>query len=791
MPGKTPNYQKKHGTPGDLILGKSQMADLVRVHDWSSTPLGPIDHWSEILLCSINLMLACAFPSLVFWGTDSVQLYNDAFIPLLAERHPSGLGQTARECWSDAWQIVGPNLKRVTDDRETVYFQNTVVPIIRDGKLQDIRWTYSYSPIFGSGGAVLGVLVICQDVTREVNATQHLKESEARASRVLQSIGDAVIVTDADTRVTRMNSVAEELTGWKIEEASGELLSHVFQIVNETTHQPVESPADKVKHTGSVAGLANHTLLISRDGKNTAIDDSGAPILDGNGELSGIVLVFRNIEERRAAERERDRLTERLSQVLAVTTDAIVSVDRNWVMTYLNPRAAELYASDRQILGRKIWEAFPDAVYEGSPYVEHYYRAMNERVPGGFDAHYPKPLNLLLHIDVYPTPEGIVTFSRDITAEMNAREALREKSEQAERQLAEIETVYKTAPIGLALFDTKDFRYQRLNDRQAEFFGLKPEEIVGRTLTEMAPIEGLRELFEQVRAGQPVVNFPLEGEVSTRPGEHRYWTVSYFPVVAPNGAVQGITAASLEITQQKKAELALMQNEKLALAGRLAASIAHEINNPLEAVTNLLYLAEHSEDLADTKAYLQTAERELHRVSVIANQTLRFHKQSSSPQEISADQLIDSVISMFQSRLVNSRVHVEERKRTAPPVRCFEGEIRQVLSNLVSNAIDAMQPMGGGRLLLRCQAGGEWTTGRPGLVITVADTGSGMHASAASRIFEPFYTTKGASGTGLGLWVSDEIVHRHQGTLHFRSSQREGRSGTVFALFLPFDAASR
>ena len=131
---------------------------------------------------------------------------------------------------------------------------------------------------------------------------------------------------------------------------------------------------------------------------------------------------------------------------------------------------------------------------------------------------------------------------------------MKEKSEQAERQLAEIETVYRTAPIGLALFDTKDFRYLRLNNRQAEFFGLEPEQIVGRTLTEMAPIEGLRELFEQVLAGKPVINFPLEGELATLPGEHRYWTVSYFPVVAADGTVQAITAASLEITQQKKAE---------------------------------------------------------------------------------------------------------------------------------------------------------------------------------------------------------------------------------------------
>jgi signal transduction histidine kinase len=125
-------------------------------------------------------------------------------------------------------------------------------------------------------------------------------------------------------------------------------------------------------------------------------------------------------------------------------------------------------------------------------------------------------------------------------------------------------------------------------------------------------------------------------------------------------------------------------------------------------------------------------------------------------------------------------------------VRCFEGEIRQVLSNLVSNAIDATPPMGGGRLLLRSRVGTDWKTGRLGLVISVADNGSsGMPASVVSRIFEAFYATKGANGTGLGLWVSSEIVERHQGILRVRSSQKPGRSGTAFALFLPFDAVSR
>lgn len=143
------------------------------------------------------------------------------------------------------------------------------------------------------------------------------------------------------------------------------------------------------------------------------------------------------------------------------------------------------------------------------------------------------------------------------------REELRRKSEQRERQRAELQTIYDKAPIGLAYFDLDDYRYLRLNQRQAAFFGLSPEKIVGKTLTEMAPIPGLRQLFDQVARGEPVVNFPLEGTLITDSTEHRYWTVSYFPGYGPDGVIQLITAASQEITRQKNAEKALLQTEKL------------------------------------------------------------------------------------------------------------------------------------------------------------------------------------------------------------------------------------
>ncbi len=484
---------------------------------------------------------------------------------------------------------------------------------------------------------------------------------------------------------------------------------------------------------------------------------------------------------------DQDSIRRMMSQFFDATSDAILFLNRDFVITFMNLRAKEILAPRGHILGISLWEAFPSAAVPDSPYWVNYHRSMNEGVATRFEAFYGDPLNLWFDVHALPSDDGVILFFRDVTRGRANREALELKSREVEQQLAEIASLYRTAPIGLALFDLDDYHYVRLNDRQAAFFGLKPEEIVGRTLTEMAPIEGLRELFDQVAAGTPVVNFPLEGTVVTDPDNYRYWTVSYFPVTGQDGTIQGITAASLEITQQKKAEQALMESEKLAAVGRLAASIAHEINNPLESVTNLLYLARHSTRIEDAQEFILQAETELQRVAHITSQTLRFHKQASSPQEISGKALMESVRSVFHGKLVNASATVKERHQDVPPVRCFEGEIRQVISNLVGNALDAMPP-GGGDLLLRSRKAHDPQTGAPMLVLTVADNGSGIPKEVREKIFRPFYTTKGIVGTGLGLWISQEIVDRHHGKLRVRS--REGK-GTVFTIALPYDAVNR
>jgi signal transduction histidine kinase len=176
--------------------------------------------------------------------------------------------------------------------------------------------------------------------------------------------------------------------------------------------------------------------------------------------------------------------------------------------------------------------------------------------------------------------------------------------------------------------------------------------------------------------------------------------------------------------------------------GRLAAYIAHEINNPLESLTNLLYLSRTADSPEAREQSPEKAKLELHRLSVISNQTLRLHKQSTSRRPMMGEDLVESVLSMYQVRTNNCRVEVERRMRARTPVVCFDGEIRQVLGNLVSNAIDALPPTGG-LLLIRTREGRQWHSGRKGLIFTIADTGEGMSEQTRAKIFHPFFHHQG------------------------------------------------
>ena len=233
-----------------------------------------------------------------------------------------------------------------------------------------------------------------------------------------------------------------------------------------------------------------------------------------------------------------------------------------------------------------------------------------------------------------------------------------------------------------------------------------------------------------------------------------------------------------QIEQYARAQEALLRSEKLAVTGRLAASIAHEINNPLESVTNLLFLLRGEASSDTQRRYLAQAEQELARVAEITKQTLRFYREPSQPAATRIATVLDSVLMLFGPRLVSAGIQVERSERApSATVLSSPGELRQIIANLVGNAIDAMRT--GGRLTIRITESGEWVR------LTIADSGTGIPSDVLPTIFEPFVTTKGETGTGLGLWVTAEIMKRNGWKIRVRSCSHPGRSGTAFYIVIP------
>jgi signal transduction histidine kinase len=239
-----------------------------------------------------------------------------------------------------------------------------------------------------------------------------------------------------------------------------------------------------------------------------------------------------------------------------------------------------------------------------------------------------------------------------------------------------------------------------------------------------------------------------------------------------------------QMEQYALAQEALLRSEKLAVTGRLAASIAHEINNPLEAVTNLLFLM-RSEISPDRLLWMvNEAEQELARVTEITKQTLRFYREPSQPGRTEVGPVLDSVLKLYRSRIMSAGVTVNrELLSNLGTVLSTPGELRQVLANLIGNAIDAMR--GGGCLRIRISDHAKANEGESFLRITIADNGTGIPSSVLPTIFEPFVTTKGETGTGLGLWVTSEIIKKNGWKIRVRTSRTASRSGTAFSILIP------
>ena len=322
------------------------------------------------------------------------------------------------------------------------------------------------------------------------------------------------------------------------------------------------------------------------------------------------------------------------------------------------------------------------------------------------------------------------------------------------------------------------FRFTYMNAAGAQIAQRLGKSLIGECLWDLLPdLKGtiVEKSFRQAMEQR----VPLQFDYYYEPLE-TWFQYQVYPL--PD---DGIIMYARDITEARKTEEALRKSEQLAAAGRLAASIAHEINNPLEGVTNLLYLANLDIHVtSNTRPLLEAADKELGRLSHIAARSLKFYRQHTAPSLSSLEELVESVLFFYETGINMREIYLERRYREAPQVLYHQGEFRQVITNLVKNAMDALHRRG--RLLVGVRPSTDGA-GRQGVVITIADNGSGIDRAMLDRLFHPFATTKGEAGNGLGLWVSKGILDKHRTKVAVRS---KAGHGTVFRLFVPLETTA-
>ncbi len=340
-------------------------------------------------------------------------------------------------------------------------------------------------------------------------------------------------------------------------------------------------------------------------------------------------------------------------------------------------------------------------------------------------------------------------------------------------------TLFNTIPLSAALIDAETLEFLQFNYAAAENLGYTREEFAKLTVYDIEAVHSPEKLDELIAQRDPLNDFipPHETKHRTKSGELR--DVIVYGRYMFVGGRRVNNCVWEDVTEKKSTEAALHQSEKLAFVGRMAATIAHEINNPLEMVTNCVYLAAGNSNLPpEVKDHLAIAERELHRVAHIAQRTLGFYREATKPAVVDIRALVDEMVELYDPKFTRRdiRLRIEHNGQYAGAI-AIAGEIRQVISNLLTNAIDASRSKG----TVRVRTSQVTLNGCRYTRVTIADAGAGISKVNQSRIFEPFFTTKKDVGTGLGLWVSSEIVQKHKGQIRLRSV--EGK-GSVFSLFL-------
>jgi PAS domain S-box-containing protein len=645
--------------PNTLITGQSEMAALIRAYKWSTTPLGPIEDWSETLLATVNLMLHSPFPTILSWGPEMVFLYNDAAISTLTAKHPNALGALYRDVFHEAWDLVSADLEACFYRGETAVRDNMFIPIRLNGALEDHYFSYSLIPVY-ENGRIAGIYDAFRNMTETVMGARRLRESEARLKLATEVAKLGVFVWDTvEDRGSWENDQMYEIFGRARDEGPANGVAFMSEVLHPGYRVAFQQAMDNTLQKGEPFHFEGLMRLPDKSLRCIEVNGNLQPPTDGDtGRILGTVQDITEIRKTEAEMRESTKRLGELAAIIASSDDVILSKDLNGIVLSWNAAATRVfgYTAD-EMIGESILKLIP----------EH------------------------LHSD---------------------------------------------------------------------------EKLI----------------IESIRAGRRVEHF--ETVRLTKNGSLIDVSLSVSPIKDKEGKVIGASKILRDISTRKRIEQSLLQAEKIAATGRMAATIAHEINNPLEAVVNLLYLLRPMITDPEGVQYLSSAETELGRVSHIAKQTLGYYRENASASRASLSEIALHAIAIYEPRCGAAGIEIRKSVDSSTKVVLRRGEMMQVISNLIANSIYAM-PTGG---VLSISVG-DVADSPSGVALTIQDNGVGIAPEALPKVFDAFFTTRSTVGTGIGLFVARQFVEGHGGQISIESDISAQQHGTTVRVLLPLQTA--
>lgn len=669
-----------------------------------------------------------------------------------------------------AWKPVREELLHYRKDRSEFAVDASIVPVADD----DGHYTHWFS--------------IMRDTTEAYHKRKNGEASETRLRTLMEALPQLVWTADAEGRRDWVSETFADFVGAISTDCLGD---GWIRFVHPDDR---ELALARLKAGREDPGICTAELRLRRkDGEYVWFLKQAAPRFAADGSVQKWIGTFTDISARKLI--ERTRLEEEMRLQLGLKVGRLSLADFNYFSNtvLLSADAAHLFGLGKietTVTRSAIHATFhPDDVPElmqkiaacldprGSGYFD-----MDHRVvwPGG-EVRWLRVRKQVFFDGEGPArhPVRAMLAAVDITETKLAEEKIR-RSEKHFRDLAESlpQFVWVTDPAGKKIYT---------NRRYLDYTGAADCEAMNIEWSSFVHPDDRNAAMAAWNAslsnGMPYLQ---EYRLLRSDGEYRHFLARAVPVKDQAGKIERWLGSSIDVHERKLAEDALRRAEKLAVVSRMASSISHEINNPLAGLVNILYLMQGSPSLDDElRELLHGAHEQLARVTEVTTQSLLFHRQSAQAVALRLSETIDSLIALHRPIIEVKGIRVLRSDRRAPALVCMAGDIRQALAHILNNALEALPERG--VLSIRVRGAFNWSRERArGVKITIADNGRGISRDNLPIIFDAFFTTKERNSTGLGLWITRDIIHRHSGSIRLKSSTRPGASGTVFQLFLPY-----